>query len=418
VRRGQSRFSRLTLFARNAALLLVLVATACVPPKPPPIALAPVTLTATRFSLLTGWDGNDAAPALGAFRRSCALIGRAPGDGALGGIGYGGTAADWRGPCDEAKTTRPEEARRFFESAFVPYRIGGPNAEGLFTGYYEPELQGSRIRHGPYQTPLYGVPSDLITADLGDFRESLKGQRIVGRLAGRRLLPYPSRAEIVRDGLMAAPVLFWVEDPIAAFFLQIQGSGRIVLDDGTVARAAFAAQNGHVYTAIGRVLVAEGAITPEQASLQTIRAWMKANPDRAMALMDHNASYVFFSEQPIGDPALGAAGSEGVALTPEASLAVDRSIHPMGVPIFLETTAPDPDPAKPERAFDHLLIAQDAGGAIAGPIRGDVYWGFGPDAEAIAGRMRSQGRLTVLLPKAVAARLGLAVVFPREMASR
>jgi membrane-bound lytic murein transglycosylase A len=188
-------------------------------------------------------------------------------------------------------------------------------------------------------------------------------------------------------------------------FLQIQ-FGRVVLDDGSVVRAAYAAQNGQPYTAIGAILIQRGELRREDVSLQTIRAWLAQHPQEAQQLMNANASYVFFTEQPIGDPALGANGAQGVSLTPEASLAVDLSLHSLGVPVWLESTSPDPDIARPERKLDRLLVMQDTGGAIRGAIRGDVYWGFGPDAATIAGRMRSEGRLTVLLPNSVAMRLG------------
>jgi membrane-bound lytic murein transglycosylase A len=226
-----------------------------------------------------------------------------------------------------------------------------------------------------------------------------------------RFSPYPARAEIVRDGIPAAP-LFYVDDPIDAFFLQVQGSGRIVLDDGTVVRAAYAGQNGWPYTAIGAVLLERGELTREEISLQSIRAWLQAHPDEAEAVLDANESYVFFSEQPIGDPALGALGAEGVPLTPGASLAVDRSVHALGVPAWLEGSTPDADASRPDRPFNALLVMQDTGGAIRGVVRGDVYWGYGAEAESIAGRMKHPGRLTVLLPRALAARLGPRAQFP------
>jgi membrane-bound lytic murein transglycosylase A len=220
-----------------------------------------------------------------------------------------------------------------------------------------------------------------------------------------RFVPYPTRAEIERDGLAATP-LFYVDDPVDAFFLQVQGSGRVALDDRTVVRAAYAGQNGQPYTAIGAVLIERGELTREEVSLQTIRAWLLDHPAEAQELMDANESYIFFSEQPIEDPTLGATGAEDVPLTPQASLAVDRSVHALGVPAWLEASAPDPDPARPDRPFDALLVMQDTGGAIRGVVRGDVYWGIGATAGLTAGRMKHSGRLTVLLPRAVAARLG------------
>jgi membrane-bound lytic murein transglycosylase A len=380
-----------------------------VPPAPAPAVPPSLRLDAVQFGGLESWADSDPRDALRAFLRSCAVLAAKSDDAPLGGVSYAGTAGDWRQVCDTAtlvSTESSEATRWFFESEFVPYRVAQGSSVGLFTGYYEPHLRGSRTRQGPYQTPLYGVPGDLVNVDLGLFRESLKGQRIVGRVTDGRLIPYPTRAEIESVGFReSAPILF-VDDPIDAFFLQIQGSGRVVLDDGTVIRAAYAAQNGRPYTPIGAILIQRGELGREAVSMQSIRAWLVEHPAEAQQLMNANASYVFFAEQPIGDPALGAAGVQGVPLTPEASLAVDLTVHPLGVPVWLETTAPEPDTTKPDRIFRRLLVMQDTGGAIRGAVRGDVYWGYDADAGSIAGRMRSEGRMTVLLPRIVASRLG------------
>jgi membrane-bound lytic murein transglycosylase A len=381
-----------------------------VPPAPGPLRLVPA-----RYAALPGWKGADPRPALAALRRSCALLAKKPETAPMGGAGYAGHAGDWRPVCAALPPdlAKPAAARAYFERWFRPVAVSaGAVQKGLFTGYYEPELKASHTRHGPYRTPVYGLPADLVTADLGAFGAQWAHEHIAGRVEGHRLVPYPDRAEIDRNGLAQAPVLFYAKDPVAAFFLHIQGSGRVVFDDGRVARVAYAAQNGRPYTAIGRTLIAEGAIPRETVSLQSIRAWLKAHPGEARRVMETDRSYVFFKELPLADPALGAAGSEGVPLTPGASLAVDPRLHPLGVPFFVAATAPDPDPKKPDRPFNRLLVAQDTGGAIRGPVRGDVFWGFGADAQAIAGRMKAQGRLFVLLPKALAARLGDGKEFP------
>lgn len=327
----------------------------------------------------------------------------------MGGAGYAGTIGDWREACGALpKSADAKTARSFFESRFVPYRVSeGANGEnGLFTGYYEPEVRASRTAKGAYRTPLYGLPSDLVSVDLGLFRDTLRGQRLAGRVENGKLLPYATRADIDKAGLRTAKPIFFIDDPIDAFFLEIQGSGRVRLDDGSVVRAVYAASNGQPYTAIGAVLIEQGEMTREDVSLPAIRAWLVAHPDRANALLQKNAAYVFFSEKPLGDAKLGAEGAAGVPLTPVGSLAVDRSVHALGVPVWLETAAPDSDPTKPDAAFAHLLIAQDTGGAIKGAVRGDVYWGVGKNAESIAGRMKHPGTLTVFVPKALAARLG------------
>jgi membrane-bound lytic murein transglycosylase A len=382
------------------------------PPEPvpmPPAARPSLQLDSTQFSELESWTHGDPRAVLQAFLRSCVVLAAKADDAPLGGVNYAGTAGEWRQVCNTAalvSTDSPAAARGFFESEFVPYRVVQSSGVGLFTGYYEPQLKGSRTRYGPYQTPLYGVPGDLVNVDLGLFRENLRGQRIVGKVTDGRLIPYPTRAEIESVGLgESAPILF-VDDPIDAFFLQIQGSGRVVLDDGTVVRAAYAAQNGRPYTPIGAVLIQRGELSREAVSMQSIRAWLVEHPTEAQQLMNANASYVFFAEQPMGDPLLGASGAQGVPLTPEASLAVDLTVHALGVPVWLETTAPDPDTTKPDRIFHRLLVMQDTGGAIRGAVRGDVYWGYNADAGTIAGRMRSEGRMTVLLPRLVALRLG------------
>lgn len=393
---------------------MVAALAACTPPPPVTPPAQPLRLTQLRFTDLDGWAGADLGAGISAFIRSCGKFAeKADGDMLLA-SSYAGTAGEWRGPCAEAANipNDPAARRQFFERGFVPYRISrGEAAEGLFTGYYEPELRGSRTKHGPYQTPLYGVPSDLVTVDLGQFREALRGQRLAGRIAGSALVPYAPRAEIVQRGLATAQALVYVDDPVDAFFLHIQGSGRIVLDDGSVVRAAYAGQNGHPYTAIGAVLIEMGEIPREQVSMQSIRAWLAAHPDRAAMLLDRNASYVFFRVNPLGDPMLGANGAEGVPLTPEASLAVDITLHPLGMPLWLETNVPAPQEGTPDGRFTRLVVAQDTGGAIRGPVRGDVYWGFGAGPGSIAGRMRGTGTLTVLLPRAVAARLGARAEF-------
>ena len=401
----------LRLASLIGAATLLGCATPPKPPRAPPALTGPhFDLSAVGFGALQGWTNGDPEKALEAFRRSCRVLFDKAADTPLGGA-YAGTVTDWESPCRQAASvqpSRPDRARAFFESNFVPYRIAQEHANDLFTGYFEPELHGSRTRHGPYQTPLYAVPPDLVRRNMGIYRDTFAGrmmQRMMAMGMTMRFVPYPARAEIERNGIPAAPLVY-VDDAVDAFFLQIQGSGRVVLDDGSVVRAAYAGQNGQPYTAIGAILLQRGELTREEISLQSIRAWLLAHPHEAREVMDANASYVFFAERPVGDPALGAIGAEGVPLTPGASLAVDRSVHGLGVPIWLEASVPDPDPENPDRAFDALLVAQDTGGAIKGVVRGDVYWGYGAEAGAIAGRMKQSGRMTVLLPRGLAQRLG------------
>ncbi|MES2292955.1 MAG: murein transglycosylase A [Pseudomonadota bacterium] len=343
-------------------------------------------LTEAQFSDLPGWQTADLGPARAAFRRSCTVLAAKPSSEMIG--DYAGTAADWQKVC--AKDTG--DARGFFEKNFTPYAIGG---EGLFTGYYEPEIQGSRNRHGAYQTPVYALPADLIRVDLGQFAPQYKSEHISGRLSGQTLVPYATRADIDAKGLSTARILFWCDDPVALFFLQIQGSGRVRFDDGTSARIAYAGENGRTYTAIGRVLLADKQLAKDKISLATIRAWLKAHPKLAQSVMEANQSFIFFQEAGLGDTALGSPGTQGVRLTPLGSMAVDPRKNVLGAPYYVA--------ADPVRT---LLIAQDTGGAIRGAVRGDIFFGFGGKAEQQAGGMKSQGRMFVLLPNDVAARLG------------
>ena len=367
-----------------------------------------LALTPVSFGALPGWDKNDARAALAAFRRSCGTFANEPRLHALGGSGYAGAAADWEAVCAAAPAgaVPAAAARRFFETSFSALLIEDRrNAKALFTGYYEPEIHGSRHRHGAYATPVYGEPDDLVSADLGLFRDELRGDHVTGRLSGRSFVPYFTRAQIDVDGLPHAPVLLYADDPVQVFFLHIQGSGRARLENGAFLRLAYAGQNGRPYTPVGRTLIAEGAIDRSQMSMQAIRGWMRAHPDAARGMMESDQSFVFFRLAPLGDPSLGSPGSEGVPLTPEASIAVDERLHPLGAPFFVAASAPDVDPAKPDRSLDRLFVAQDTGGAIKGAVRADVFWGFGPEAESIAGRMKSTGRLYVLLPKALAGQI-------------
>jgi membrane-bound lytic murein transglycosylase A len=355
-----------------------------------------LVLEPASFDDLPGWEEDDPSAALSAFLRSCRrLLSLPPGEP----LTFAGTAGDWRPVCETAArvSSGPTAARAFFEERFQPFAASaGGDPQGLFTGYYEPLLHGSRERTDRYRVPLYVRPPELVMVDLGDFREELKGQRIAGRVEDGELVPYPDRRAIEEGALAGRELeLVWVDDPIDAFFLQVQGSGRVRLEDGSEMRVGYAAQNGHPYFAIGKDLVERGALKPEEVSMQSIRRWLEENPELAGEVMARNASYVFFEELE-GEGPLGAGG---VPLTPGRSLAVDRKHWPLGVPIWLDTEAPSPRPGEPDRPLRRLLVAQDTGGAIRGPVRGDVFWGHGEDAAEVAGRMKHPGRMWVLLPR-------------------
>ncbi len=293
-------------------------------------------------------------------------------------------------PEDSASTVA---ARAFFQEWFRPYKVSGlEGSEGLFTGYFEPELTGSRRRQNTLQVPVYRVPRDLVTVDLGQFDRKLKGRRIVGRVVGQNLMPYYKRGSIVDGALKGQGLeLIWADDTIDLFLMHIQGSGRVSLRDGSVMRVGFAGHNGHLYRSIGRLLIQRGELNPGKASWSHIRQWIESHPREARALLSENPRYIFFRQM----DGKGPIGAQGVELTPGRSLAVDRSYIPFGTPVWLSTQWP----ADPSRPLERLMVAQDTGAAIKGPVRGDFFWGHGEEALRLAGNMKSRGVYFVLLPK-------------------
>lgn len=363
-------------------------------------ALAAPVLAPLDFAAIDGWLDDAHHDALEAFRLSCAEIlaeGRAFDRPPL----YGGVRADWLPACAAAASAT--DARGFFEARFTALAVTDlKRPEGLFTGYFEPEARGSRVRSKDYPVPVYRKPDDLVALDAG--AEQRLGLRY-GRIVGDRALGYFTRAEI-EDGAIAGRGLeiAWLTDPADAFFMQVQGSGRLRLPDGSLMRLAYAAKTGQPYTGIGGLLVERGILSRDDMSMQAIRAWMAKNPKAGRELMRENRSFVFFREVSLEDPKLGPPGAQKVSLTPLRSLAVDRGLWIFGMPAWLDTTAPS-GPDRTMEIFRRLMIAQDTGTAIRGHARGDVFWGAGDRAALIAGHMRSPGRMIVLLPKALAARL-------------
>lgn len=355
----------------------------CVRPLPAPAAH--VEYSPTRWADVPGWAADDLAQAWPAFLASCRAVGR---------------RAPWLAPCAAAQGADPtsERARRFFERFFEPYRLvsrlGDARGQGLITGYFEPLLHGSRTRSAKFDTPLYSPPPDLLTVDLASVYPELAGVRVRGRLEGNRIVPYYDRADLARDPALAGHVIAWVDNELDAFFLEVQGSGRLELADGTKLRLHYANENGYPYRSIGRLLVQQGDLTPAQATMGGIRSWARAHPDRVPALLDEDPSVVFFRAGPLGDPALGPRGSLGVPLTAGRSIAVDPRVVPLGSPVFLATTSPGTG-----TPLERLVLAQDTGGAIRGPIRADLFWGTGAAAAAAAGAMRQPGSLWLLWPK-------------------
>ncbi|MBP2300374.1 murein transglycosylase A [Azospirillum picis] len=392
------RFRRFDFRATALLGAVALLFSACARKEEAPALPDALTLAPVSFGDLPGWSTDAVAGAVPALAKSCARFGTQPPGRPVGPGGVGGTVADWQAPCAGLAALAPGDdaaARAFFEANFTPYAAGNNGKrEGLFTGYYEAELEGS-VRPDPaYPVPLYQRPPDLVMVDLGEFADRWKGERTAGRVVGGRLKPYEDRAAIVGGALKGKGLeLVWVKDPVGAFFLQIQGSGRIRLAGGDEMRVGYAAQNGHKYVAIGKELIDRGELKREEVSLQTIRDWLLAHPDQAAALMNSNPSYVFFQRLE-GD---GPNGAQGVALTPGRSLAVDSKFMPYGVPVWLDAE----DPLDASQRLRRLLVAQDTGGAIRGPVRGDVFWGHGGEAERRAGVMKSRGSYVLLLPKTV-----------------
>jgi membrane-bound lytic murein transglycosylase A len=373
--------------SRRLAAAIVLIALASCAPKPP---LEPaLEIRLTNFTALPGWESDDLRGAVDAFRDSCTAF-QKQGPARAWSLGsLSGTNADWLDLCQKAQPSRD-----FFEQNFVPAIVTNRgNDIGLITGYFEPELKGARAKSARFSVPLYKRPPDLVNADLGQFREEFKGKTITGRVEGNRFVPYPAR-EIIEKGALAGKQLeiLWVDDAIETFFLHIQGSGRVVLENGETVRVGYDAQNGHIYRAIGRDLVERGEMKPEQVNLDSIVQWLRAHPTEAQALMNKNPSYVFFREI----KGRGPIGAQGVPLTPGRSLAIDRKFLPLGAPVWLDTT--DPRDGAPIR---RLMVTQDTGGAITGPVRADLFWGAGPEARAGAGAMKQPGRLFVLVPRSV-----------------
>jgi membrane-bound lytic murein transglycosylase A len=333
---------------------------------------------------LPGWGIDNPAPAWAAFLKSCAAL---------------RTQREWQQVCNLAAAvpiTAPDSTiTKFFEQNFAPYQVinadGSDN--GLVTGYYEPLLRGSRTPSVRHRFPLYAAPDDLITIDLSEVYPEFKNKRMRGRLVGNKVIPYHSRADIERDAsVLKGRELVWVDDLVDVFFLHIQGSGRVQLQDGSTMRVGYADQNGHPFRSVARVLMERGELRLGQTSMQGIKAWARKNPDKVLAYLNENPSYVFFKELP--SDLSGPIGTLGVPLTAERSIAIDPRVIPLGVPVYLTTTYPSS-----ERPLNRIVLAQDTGGAINGGVRADFFWGFGDSAGEQAGVMKQRGKMWVLLPK-------------------
>lgn len=349
---------------------------------PAPTVIAP-TFMVSKWEMLPDWQTQDLLPSWAALQQSCRALEKKP---------------NWQSLCSAASQINLNETdamRNFYETWFTPYQVFNADGseKGLITGYYEPLLKGSRNQTPRFRFPLYGVPDDLLEIDLSDIYPQLKGLRLRGKLQGRKVVPYTTRRDIDNGTpALKGRELFWVDNAVDLFFLQIQGSGRIQLDDGQQIKVGYADQNGHPYISIGKKLIEMGELKAEEASMQGIKKWAEKNPARLPILLGQNPSYVFFRELP--NTLSAPLGALGVPLTNEYSIAIDPRTVPLGAPVFLATTQPNSD-----EALNRLMFAQDTGGAIKGAVRADFFWGFGETAAAKAGSMRQQGKMWVLFPR-------------------
>jgi membrane-bound lytic murein transglycosylase A len=337
------------------------------------------------YTDMPGWKTDDVSQVWPAFMASCTVLVR---------------RAEWKPVCEEARSINAGDSaavRHFFEQGFLPYKMVADdgNDRGLVTGYYEPLLQGSRKQHGVFQTALHSAPPDLVTLNPASAPPEAKGY-LKTRRVGQKMLPYWTRAELFSSTLLRGREIVWVDDAVEAFFLQVQGSGRVYLaESNETIRLAYADHNGHSYKSIGRYLVDKGEMTLSQASAQSIKKWIKDNPARERELFNANPRYVFFREEKVTDPSIGPRGALNVPLTGERSIAIDPGMVPLGAPVFLATTQPNSNVP-----LQKLVMAQDTGYAIRGAVRADFFWGYGYEAGERAGSMKQQGEVWVLLPKA------------------
>lgn len=357
------------------------------------------------FNQLPGWKSADFKKSLIAFQQSCQAFIKQNPEQIVGTQYIHLKVKDWHPVCNFALKISPVsdiEAKKFFEEWFIPVEFSnkGPKP-GLFTGYYLPSVKGSYAKSEEFQVPIYETPEDLVTVDLNLFSPELKNRQLVGRLDGKKLVPYYTREEINNGAIKdKARVLVWINSPIDRLFLEIQGSGIIELEDKNI-YIGYNAQNGAPYTAIAGVLIKEGVMTKKNASMQSIKRYLEDHPERMKEVINKNKSFIFFHKLSLE----GALGSQGVALTPGYSLAIDKQWVPMGAPLWLSSTRPDTHNPRIKKPIQRLMIAQDTGGAIRGKIRGDVFWGGGEKATVIAGHMKNEGNYWILLPKHAISRM-------------
>ncbi|MGC1181978.1 murein transglycosylase A [Legionella sp.] len=370
-------------------------------PKQPTSMFRPVT-----FKQLPGWNSADLKKSLETFQTSCRAFVKQNPEQVVGTEHIDLQVKDWHPACYAALNINPvteNDAKSFFQEWFQPVEFyDKKTGPGLFTGYYVPAIKGSYTKTNEFSVPLYETPEDLVTSDLGMFFNDLKNRRLVGRLVKQKLVPYHTRAQINNGALKdKAKVLVWINSPIDRLFLEIQGSGVIEFENGDNISIGYDAQNGQPYTAIAGVLIKEGVMTKDNASMQAIKRYLTEHPKQLNKVINQNKSFIFFRKMAQNR----ALGSQGVSLTPGYSLAIDKQWIPMGTPLWLNTTRPDSKNPNVNKPMQRLMIAQDTGGAIRGKIRGDVFWGGGDRATLVAGHMKNTGHYWLLLPKHAIPRL-------------
>ena len=331
------------------------------------------------------YNAATATRALKAFRLTCpSLIKRNDASGLT-------RPSDWVAACTAAKGWADDDAQAFFNSQFEAVQVGDGKAHA--TGYFEPEILGSRTQQAGYAVPVYKRPQELVQIDLGQFSDALKGKSIRGKVSGNSFVPFDDRTKIETGSLAGRGLeIAWAADPVEFFFLQVQGSGRLKLPDGSVMRIGYDGQNGRDYTGIGKLMKDRGLLGPGQTSMQGIMNWLRANPEQGTAIMRENKSWVFFKEL----TGAGPLGALGYPVTGRVSVAADPAFIPLGAPVILSMDRAE---------ANGLWIAQDTGGAIKGANRVDTFWGAGDEARAIAGGMSARGVAFLLLPKGTLARI-------------
>lgn len=371
----------------SVSLLLISCSSSKIPPIPPAPLVPAVAHKMPHYQevswdALPGWNQQHLLPSFQAWQNSCLALKKHP---------------IWQKLCEQAQTLTQDETtiRQFIETTFAPLAVtlADGSVDGVVTGYYEPELLGDKYATYQAQYPLYAAPKDLIRVELDSLYPEIRSHNLRGRIEGNKLLPYYSRAEITAGQGKLTPIA-WANDAIELFFLQIQGSGRIKLPNGEILRIGYADHNGHPFLSIATWLIRQGEIEASKASMQGIKAWAKANPHKVPSLLNINPRFVFFRE--MDNNLSGPIGALGVPLTESYSVAVDRHFTPLGAPLYLTTQHPTE-----QKPLQRLMVAQDTGAAIQGPIRIDFFWGSGEKAGHLAGKMKHKGQIWILWPKGV-----------------